>query len=127
MKVLLVDDDVFLRDMYATKFVESGHDVEAVDQATKALTLTGSGHDFDIILVDMVIPDMSGVELITTLHSRSVVGDALCILLLNQGQAADIEEAEAAGAVSYIVKSEHIPSDVVNEVEKILAVNKKSK
>lgn len=124
MKVLLIDDDVFLRDMYATKFVECGHEVEAVDHGEKALTLVESGHDFDVILVDMVMPGMSGVELITTMQNQGYVGKAVCIVLSNQGQQADIDEAMAAGAVSYIVKAEHIPSDVVAEVEKILTANK---
>lgn len=121
MKVLLIDDDVFLRDMYATKFVECGHEVEAVDHGEKALTVVQSGHDFDVILVDMVMPGMSGVELITTMQNEGLVGKAVCIVLSNQGQQADIDEAMAAGAASYIIKAEHIPSDVVTEVEQILA------
>lgn len=127
MKALLIDDDVFLRDMYATKFVECGHEVEAVDHGEKALTEVASGHDFDVLLVDMVMPGMSGIELITTMQNQGYMGDAVCIVLSNQGQQADIDEAMAAGAVSYIVKAEHIPSDVVAEVENILAANQKDK
>lgn len=127
MKVLLIDDDVFLRDMYATKFVECGHEVEAVDHGEKALPLVETGHDFDVILVDMVMPGMSGVDLITKIQNEGYLGDAICVVLSNQGQQADIDEAMAAGAVSYIVKAEHIPSDVVAEVEKILTANHKNK
>jgi CheY-like chemotaxis protein len=127
MKVLLIDDDVFLRDMYATKFVECGHEVEAVDHGDKALSLVESGHDFDVILVDMVMSGMSGVELITIVQNKGYIGDAICIVLSNQGQQADIDEAMAAGATSYIIKAEHIPSDVVTEVEKILSANQEGK
>ena len=120
MKVLLVDDDVFLRDMYATKFVECGHQVEAVDQGGKALSILAKEKDFDVVLVDMVMPGMTGVELIAKIEEEKLFNGATCIVLSNQGQQADIDEAMEAGAKSYIVKAEHLPSEVVEKVENIL-------
>lgn len=121
MKVLLIDDDVFLRDMYATKFTESGHEVKAVDKAEAALTELRDSHSFDVILVDMVMPGMTGIELLRAIAADDLCGSAICIVLSNQGQQADINEALEAGAVSYIVKAEHIPSEVVAKTETILA------
>ena len=121
MKVLLVDDDVFLRDMYATKFIEYGHEVEAVDKAEAALTVLRGGHSFDILLIDMVMPGMTGTELLTVIREEQLAPDAAHVVLSNQGQQADINEALAAGADSYIVKAEHIPSEVVTKTENILA------
>lgn len=120
MKVLLVDDDVFLRDMYATKFVECGHKVEAVDQGSKALSVLEKEKDFDVVLVDMVMPGMTGVELIAKIEEADLFNGATCIVLSNQGQQADIDEAMQAGAKSYIIKAEHLPSEVVDKVESIL-------
>jgi CheY-like chemotaxis protein len=120
MKVLLIDDDVFLRDMYATKFGECDHQVEAVDHAEKAIRLLEEPHDYDVILIDMVMPGMSGVDLLHELHTKKLLNGAVCVVLSNQGQQADIDEALAAGAVSYIVKAEHVPSDVVERVQSIV-------
>ena len=56
MKILLVDDDNFLRDMYATKFLECGHDVTPAENAADALRILESDKLFDLMLVDMIMP-----------------------------------------------------------------------
>lgn len=126
MKILLIDDDVFLRDMYATKFTECGHTVEAVDKAELALQMLRQKNAFDVILVDMVMPGMTGIEFIQTALAETLVGKAVCVVLSNQGQQADINEALEAGAASYIIKAEHIPSEVVEKTEAIWNEHKKS-
>lgn len=120
MKILLVDDDAFLRDMYAMKFTESGYEVDAADSPATALRKIEESKKFDVILLDMIMPGMTGVELILKIKELYPDMKAKCVVLSNQGQEADIEEAEQAGAVGYIVKAEMIPSDVVKKVEKIM-------
>jgi len=117
MKLLLIDDDAFLRDMYAIKFSESGHVVEAAESAAQALAIIEADPYFEIILLDMIMPAMTGVELIKKIKTEFPDMDAKCIVLSNQGQQEDINEAMAAGAVGYIVKAEAVPSDVVKKVE----------
>ncbi len=117
MKLLLVDDDAFLRDMYATKFGECGHAVDAADSAAAALAKLEKSSDFDVILLDMIMPGMSGLELITAIKERFPAIKSLFIVLSNQGQSEDIREAMEAGANGYIIKAESIPSEVVRKVE----------
>jgi CheY-like chemotaxis protein len=120
MNILLVDDDAFLRDMYATKFSELGHQVDAADSADAALKKIEETA-FDVVLLDMIMPGMTGVELIATIKEKFPKKKIKCIVLSNQGQETDIEEAKLAGATGYIVKAEMIPSHVVKEVEKIMS------
>ena len=117
MKILLIDDDAFLRDMYATKFVECGYEVDAADGAGMALEKLEESQDYDLILLDMIMPGMSGMELIKVVRSTYPKFEAKCIVLSNQGQESDIEEATKAGAIGYIIKAESVPSDVVKKVE----------
>jgi len=121
MKILLVDDDEFLRDMYATKFKTSGHDVIAVDGSSGTLSLLGKGDVFDVALFDMIMPGTSGVELLHIINKRFPHQIKNSIFLTNQGQDADIREATEAGAVGYIIKANTIPSEVVKEVERIVS------
>jgi CheY-like chemotaxis protein len=123
MKLLLVDDDAFLRDMYATKFSECGYVIDAADSAVGALAKLQQAADFDVILLDMIMPGMTGVELIRAIKERHPDLKAKFIVLSNQGQPEDIREATEAGADGYIIKAESIPSDVVKKVEAL--VNKK--
>lgn len=118
MKLLLVDDDSFLRDMYATKFREAGHEVSAVESANEAITLIEQGEQFGIIVLDMVMPGITGLELLKEV--ARLTPDTKCIVLSNQGEQSDIDAAKAAGAVGYIVKAESIPSQVVAKVEALM-------
>jgi CheY-like chemotaxis protein len=119
MKLLLVDDDAFLRDMYAMKFTELGHAVDTAENGAQAMTKLQQVQDFEVILLDMIMPGMSGVELIKSIKEHYPEYQAKFIVLSNQGQTEDIEEAKEAGACGYIIKAESIPSDVVRKVEEI--------
>lgn len=124
-KLLLVDDDAFLRDMYAIKFGEADFDVSVADTAEKALSIVTSTPDLDIILLDMVMPGMTGIELMKEITQVVPDHKALMVVLSNQGLESDKLAAEQAGAAGYIIKAEAIPSDVVKKVEEILTAHKK--
>lgn len=118
MKILLVDDDVFLRDMYATKFGELGHTIKTAETGENALELLET-NAFDVILLDMIMPGMNGIELLTKIGEKKLSPKPMCIVLSNQGGKEEIEAAEAAGAQGYIIKAELIPSEVVAQVTKL--------
>lgn len=120
MKILLVDDDVFLRDMYATKFTEAGDVVVAAQTGGQALELAEKDA-FDVILMDMIMPGMTGIELLKAIKSVPLSQAAKCIVLSNQGEDADREAALKEGAVGYIIKAELIPSEVVEKVHKLVS------
>lgn len=117
MKLLLIDDDAFLRDMYATKFTELGYEVKVADGPTTGLLLIERNPDLDFILLDMIMPGMTGTELLQEISKKFPDLKAKCIVLSNQGQEEDVKSAKKAGAVGYIIKAETIPSDVVKKVE----------
>jgi CheY-like chemotaxis protein len=123
-KLLLVDDDAFLRDMYAIKFGDSKFDVHVAETGHQALALIEQSPDFDVILLDMIMPGIGGIELITEIKESFPKMKAKCIVLSNQGQDSDIAEAESVGADGYIIKAEAIPSDVVKQVVKIMSTKK---
>lgn len=102
--------------MYAIKFTENGHQVDAADSAAMALRKFEHDQSFDVVLLDMIMPGMSGVELIAALKEKFPVAGTKYIVLSNQGQDDDIEQATKAGAVGYIIKAETVPSDVVTQV-----------
>ncbi|HEX4799106.1 MAG TPA: response regulator [Candidatus Paceibacterota bacterium] len=120
MKILLIDDDSFLRDMYATKFTELGYDIDVAESAEVAISKL-QGSSYDVLLLDMVMPGMTGVELIKIIKSDHIGGDPLCIMLSNQSDEHDKQSALDAGAIGYIVKAELIPSEVVEAVKTLIA------
>ncbi len=120
MKILLVDDDAFLRDMYATKFSQSGDTVVTAEDPSAALSKLRED-TFDVLIVDMVMPGMTGLELLQRVQADGLAPNAMHIVLSNQSEASDKEAAAAMGVHGYLVKAELIPSEVVAEVHKIVA------
>ncbi len=120
MKILLVDDDAFLLDMYAAKFTGSGHAVDAAKSVEEALEKLEAGATYDAVLLDMVLPGMTGLDLLNEMRTRKLAGTAKMIVLSNQGDQTDIDAAMAAGANGYIVKAHMIPSEVVARVVSIV-------
>lgn len=118
MKVLLLDDDAFLRDMYAVKFKEAGHEVEIAEDGPAALAVL-EDTVVDVVVLDMVMPGMDGISFMEE-ASKGPGKSSAFIVLSNQGEDSDRQRAKQAGAIGYIVKAESVPSDVVAKVEELL-------
>jgi len=119
-KILLVDDDKFLLDMYSTKFNEKGFDVTAVFGGTEALSKLEEGLDPEIILTDVVMPVMDGFEFLAEIQKKKLVPHASIIILSNLGQKEDFDKGAELGADGYIVKATSTPTEVVNKVLQIV-------
>lgn len=122
MKVLLVDDDTFLCDMYATKFTEMGYTVKVAMKPTEALTILRE-EKFDVLITDIIMPGMTGIELIQTVKAELADSVKKFVVLSNQSDPNDIANADSVAVDGYIVKAESLPSEVVEKIKKI--VNKK--
>ena len=120
-KVLIVDDDKFLLDMYSVKFKKFGFEVDTALGGQEVLSKLREGATPEILLLDVVMPSMDGLELLEHIRKEKFVPNAMIIILSNQNQPADIEKANKLGIAGYIVKASSIPSEVVNEVMKIIS------
>lgn len=107
--------------MYATKFIECGHTVDAVSDAKMAKAKIQE-EDYDVVMLDMIMPAISGIELLKEITDLGLRRNTKYIILSNQSEAADQEAAKEAGADGYIIKAESIPSDVVKKVEAVCGV-----
>ena len=118
--ILIVDDDKFLIDMYSQKFQERGFAVETAESGAAALSKIDSGLQPDICLVDIVMPEMDGFELVQHLAGRKTEKKMSIIVLSNLGQREDVEKGLALGAEGYIVKASATPTEVVDKVLEIV-------
>jgi|TARA_B100001971_G_scaffold73246_3_gene67607 two-component system alkaline phosphatase synthesis response regulator PhoP len=119
-KIFIIDDDNFLLEMYVTKFKEGGFEVVASLDTKEALNRLREGLVPDIILFDIVMPDMDGFEFLKVVNEENLVKDCIKIALTNQWQESNIKKAKELGVSDYIVKANFIPSEVLNNVQKII-------
>lgn len=122
--VFLVDDDKFLLDMYTLKFKESGCTIDAISDPAVALEKLRKGTEPNIILLDVVMPNMSGFDFLEAVRKEGLAKKAIIIMLTNQGQQEDIDKAMALGASGYIIKASAIPSEVLAKTLSIAAAKK---
>jgi CheY-like chemotaxis protein len=119
-KILLVDDDSFLLNMYSLKFEKSNYEVTSVLASQEAINKLKDGFKPDILIIDMIMPGMDGVELLSAIRNQHLADGAKCLVLTNQGESSDIDRAKQIGIDGYIVKATSIPSEVVKTVDEIL-------
>lgn len=120
-KIFLIDDDAFLLDMYALKFGKAGYEVKTVDATASALKMLKDGYEPDIVLADVVMPGMDGLEMVSMIRKEKLIPKSVVIMLTNQGVSDDIARARKLSVDGYIVKATTIPSEVLDQVEKICA------
>src|SRR3989344_1325832 len=125
MNILFVDDDSFLLDMYSLKFTKNGFTVRTAQGSEDALKIIHEGFQPDVLLVDVVMPGMDGVDLISTIRKEDLTPNAVIIMLTNQGLSDDIIRAKKLNVDGYIIKATTIPSEVLSEVNKIYTSAKK--
>ncbi len=113
-RVLLVDDDAFLLDMYAMKFKQKGNTVDIAKSGDEALRKLREGLLPDVMLFDIIMPGIDGFALLESIRKERLAPSAVKIALSNQWQESDIKRAKDLGADGYIVKASAIPSEVLS-------------
>lgn len=119
-KILWVEDDQFLSSILAVKLSHEGSVGLYAKNGEEALEILGRETP-DIILLDLLLPGMTGFEVLQAIRTNSKMTNVPIIVLSNLGQKEDMEKTKELGATKYLIKAEHDLDDIVNEVAKALA------
>ncbi len=119
-RIYLIDDDRFLLDMYAIKFKNAGHEVFAFQGAEDALTALRKDPPPHAALLDVVMPGMTGFEMLEVIRRENLAPSTKYIVLSNQGQDSDLDKAKELNASGYIIKASAIPSEVYAQTIEII-------
>lgn len=121
-KILLVEDEDFIRELYARQLTKGGFSVKiAVDGQAGLETL--KVEQFDLLLLDIMLPGINGLQLLREFKTQNPTSPMITILLTNLGQEAVIKEGFELGAQAYLIKASYTPDQVVNEVRNALFGN----
>lgn len=118
-KILLVDDEADTATVFETILKQAGYEVVVANNGQEALSTAKTGV-FDLILMDQMMPDMSGNDALQQLKADPVVGKVPVAMLSNFSHDQLITEALGRGAVDYILKYQVSHDDLVKKVKEIL-------
>jgi len=118
-KLLLVEDDPFIRDIYNIKFSQDGFEVSIAENGVEALKKMEQFIP-DIILLDIIMPYMDGMETLKNIRSKDEWKKIPVIMLTNISEKEKITESEDYGINDYLIKSYFTPSEVVQKVKTLL-------
>ena len=119
IKVLLVEDDKMIVDMYQLRFEEEGYEVLTTEKGSEAIAMAGREKP-NIVLLDIILPEIDGFAILQTLKADMSTKDIPILLLTNLGQESDREKGMKMGAVDYFMKSKHTPTDVLQKIKEII-------
>lgn len=118
-KILVVDDEPAIRDIYNREFTNAGYKVEMAEDGEAGLLKAGEVKP-NLILLDVMLPKMSGIDVLKSLKANSLTKNIPILLLTNLGEETLIKEGFDLGADGYLLKVSYTPSQVVQECRKFL-------
>jgi len=119
-KVLIIEDDKFLRELMAQKLIKENYEVsEAIDGEEGLQKIKEEKPD--LILLDLILPGIDGFQILSQLKSDPALSAIPVIILSNLGQREDIEKGLNLGAVDYLIKAHFTPGEIIDKVKNVLA------
>ena len=122
-KILLVEDDPFLIDIYTRKLQKAGFETTVTEDGKKALEVLQQ-KTFELMILDIVLPEVDGWAILKEIKELKQKNKSLknlkIIILSNLGQKEEVEKGLKLGATKYLIKAHFTPSQVVEEIKKIL-------
>lgn len=120
-KVLLVEDDINLRDVYFARLQAEGFDLSVASNGEEALAMAVKERP-DLIILDVMMPRISGFDVLDILRTTPEIAHTKVIMMTALGSSEDRERGEKLGVDKYLVKSQVTLEDVVATIKKVLQV-----
>ena len=123
-KILIVEDDSFVLDIYQTKLSQEGYTVIEAKNGVEGMKILEKEKP-DLILLDIVMPYMDGIEVLKKIKENKELNKIPVILLTNLSQKEKINVGLGLGASDYLIKSHFTPSEVMDKIKIYLSKDKK--
>ena len=121
-KILLVEDDKDLLDILKKKFEQEGLNILTAETGEKALQIINSDEKPALIVLDILLPDIDGITILSELVSNKDTRDIPVIILSNLDQKDSFEQVRAIGDYEYLVKSKTDFNDLVKKIKERLGL-----
>ncbi|MBI4457727.1 response regulator [Candidatus Uhrbacteria bacterium] len=120
LKVLIVEDDRFLQKILLTKFEKEGYEVRGASDGEEAMQAL-LAETPNLVLLDLILPKMSGFELLSEMKTSDKMKQVPVIVLSNLSQEEDLTRARELGAIDFLTKADISIHAVVERVKESYA------
>lgn len=118
-KILLVEDDKFLRELMSKKLLSLGFEVSTAPDGETGLEMIKSEKP-EVVLLDLILPGINGFDVLEKAKKDPKTASIPVVILSNLGQSEDIERGLKLGAKDFLVKAHFTPQEIVNKLKTIL-------
>lgn len=118
-RILLIEDEDSIRDLYKRHLDEAGFSTDAIGNGKDGLQSAKQGQ-YDLLLLDIMLPDINGLDILKEVKQNEQTKNIPVILLTNLRQDEIIKEGFKLGAEGYLMKASFTPKQIVAEVQNIL-------
>lgn len=120
-KILIIEDDPDQVTLYQLAFQAAGIQIESADGGIHGLAQAKASHS-DLILLDIFMEDMNGVDVLRQLKETADTKDIPVIMLSNSGGKEMIEQTKKMGAIDFFEKTRVMPTELVSRCKKVLGI-----
>ncbi len=114
-KVLLVEDEEIMINLLQKKLVQEGYEVSIAKNGEEGLSMMKEVKP-DIILLDIIMPKMSGFEVMEEMRKDTELKKIPIVVISNSGQPVELDKAKELGARDWLIKTEFDPQEVIEKV-----------
>ena len=121
-KILIVEDDQYIRDLYVEALEDEGFFVENAADGEEGYRKIFQG-GYDLVLLDIMLPKMNGLTILQKIQKETppMHPNRMIVILSNLGHETTVAKAIALGARGYMIKSDYTPSQIISKVKEYLA------
>jgi DNA-binding response OmpR family regulator len=115
-KILLIEDDIALRSIYADVIAADGYTVVTAEDGEQGLAMVKMEKP-DLVVLDIILPKLPGFEVLKSIRADAGTRDTIVLILSVMGEQRHIKKAMDLGADDYTVKGSHIPNDILGKIQ----------
>jgi len=119
-KILIIEDDKFLREIITQRVGAEGYDVIAATDGEEGVRMAKEEKP-NLIVLDLILPVIDGFEVLRQIKATEDIKHIPVIILSNLGQKEDIDKGMKLGAYDYMIKAHFTPSEIVKKIQEVLA------
>lgn len=118
-KILIVEDDKFLRELISKKLSDEGFTTHEAGDGEEGLKQIKEIRP-DLILLDLILPSIDGFEVLTRMKQDQKISSIPVVILSNLGQKEEVERGLKLGASDYLIKAHFTPGEIIEKIKNIL-------